>query len=75
MKKIKKLIITGFVTMMMLTLYSPTDAVASGPLESYADCAKVCINKYESWTLRRTLCAADCFMKLIGDATRTVLPT
>jgi hypothetical protein len=74
MKKIKKIILTGIVTMMMLTMYSPTDAYATGPLESYLDCAIECIEKYNPWTIRRTLCAADCYFKFWGDVVKLASP-
>jgi len=74
MKKVKSFILTGMITMVMLTLYSPTNAVASGPLETYADCVESCINKYEPWTLRRSLCGGDCYIGLIGDALDVINP-
>lgn len=74
MKKFKKFIITGFVTMVMLALYSPTNAIASGPAESYLDCAEGCIEKYGKWTLRRTACATDCYVGLIGDVLKSLNP-
>lgn len=74
MKKFKRFIITGFVTMMMLALYSPTNAIASGPAESFLDCVEGCVEKYDKWTLRRTACAADCYVGLISDVLKLLSP-
>lgn len=74
MKKFKKIIITGFVTMMMLALYSPTNAIASGPGETYLDCVDVCIAKYGKWTIRRSVCAFDCYVGFIGDVFEVLNP-
>jgi hypothetical protein len=38
-----------------------------GPFETYLDCADKCIEKYGRWTLRRTACAADCYLELLTD--------
>jgi hypothetical protein len=73
MKKVKSFILTGIITMVMLTMYSPTNAVA-GPFETYLDCVDVCVTKYEAWTLRRTACGADCYVNLVRDVVKELSP-
>lgn len=75
MNKIKKLLFSGFFALMLVGGFNVTQALASdeveevkkGPFETYYDCTTSCINRTQAWTLKRTLCAADCYVSLLGD--------
>lgn len=74
MKNIKKIFASTLLAIMLVSVYSPTEVLAKGPLETYADCAQGCIDSYGEWTLRRTLCAADCFIHLVADVLEVLNP-
>lgn len=74
MKNIKKIFASALFAIMLVSVYNPTEAMAKRPLESYADCALGCIDSYAPWTIRRSLCAADCFINLVADVLEVLNP-
>jgi len=74
MKNIKKIFVSALFAIMLVSVYNPTEAMASRPLENYADCALGCISSYDAWTIRRSLCAADCFINLVSDVIQVLSP-
>lgn len=76
MNKIKKLLFSGFFALMLVGGFNVSQAYAEvekGPLELYYDCTASCIARTSEWTIRRTLCAADCYLGLVGGIISTIL--
>lgn len=73
MKTLKK----TFLSLALATLLLPTmlvaPAQAEGPFETYLTCASGCIDKYAPWTLRRSACAADCYLAIGGNAVKALV--
>jgi hypothetical protein len=69
MKSIKKTMAALALASMMLPgiAQAQTQPTPDGPLETYANCIDKCVSKYASWTLRRSICAADCYIGFIGN--------
>lgn len=70
MKPIKKTLAALALASLMLpglAVAQTTQTPPDGPLEQYANCAEKCVAKYAPWTLRRTLCAADCYLTFIDN--------
>jgi hypothetical protein len=75
MNKIKKLLFSGFFALMLVGGFNVTQVFASdeveevkkGPFETYYDCSKDCIKRTAPWSIRRTICAADCYVSFVGD--------
>lgn len=80
MNSLKKIFVSGLIALTFLTMVNPSPSYAfgpdqdKGPLETYLDCAQKCIDKYAPWSLRRSLCAADCYMNLWGNVAQTLNP-
>jgi hypothetical protein len=79
MKTLKKSIASLALAAMLLPTWMPVSALAqgvqdqNGPLMNYADCVVGCVEKYDQWTWGRTICAIDCYIKLIKDLTEVVM--
>ena len=67
MKPIKKPIASLALAVMLLPTMLVTPVQAEGPVETYLTCASGCIDKYAQWTLRRSACAADCYISFYGN--------
>jgi hypothetical protein len=77
MKTLKRIALAGTLALAVVTIGQVNTANASKvdkPFESYGDCIDVCVAKYGAWTLRRSLCGADCYLDLLEDVGRRVLP-
>lgn len=62
--------------MLALVIISTTATISpvqAGPIEDYLDCAESCIEKYDKWTLRRSACAADCYIALLASPVKMVV--
>lgn len=76
MKPIKKTIAMLALAAMMLPAlaFGQTEPPAdSGPFENLANCGEACIEKYAEWTLRRTLCGADCYVRFLKELINPML--
>lgn len=64
----KKIISKLFIGLFIIStpLVNSTELQA-GPFMDYLDCAQGCIDSYDQWTLRRSACAADCYVELISS--------
>jgi len=67
----KKIMVSGL--LLSFLIITPNVAIASGPFENYLDCAGVCIDKYDKWTIRRSACAADCYVALVASPIKAVV--
>ena len=70
MKSIRKTMLALALASVMMPGYAQAQTIQptpDGPLENYANCAEKCVAKYKPWTLRRTLCAADCYLVFIDS--------
>jgi hypothetical protein len=66
MKTIKTLMLSGMLVFSMTTgAFATEEEVTKGPVETYYDCAVGCIQRTPPWSLKRTVCATDCYIQLI----------
>jgi hypothetical protein len=73
MKPIKKSIAALALAAMMLPTVLVSNAHAEGPLETYLTCVEGCMKKYDAWTLRLSLCSADCYIAIAGNVVKSVV--
>jgi len=76
MKNLKKTIASLALAAMLLpaTVVGQTEPVEqTGPFENFANCSDKCVEKYQPWTLRRTLCAADCYVTFLKELANPML--
>lgn len=71
MKKFIVIILLGFFVATIPT--APLTTIQAGPFEDYLDCAEACIDAYDQWTLRRSACAADCYVELLASPVKMVV--
>ena len=77
MKTLKRIALAGTLALAVVTIANVDTANAKKvekPFNKYGDCVDVCVAQYGAWTLRRSLCAADCYLDLLEDVGRRVLP-
>jgi hypothetical protein len=73
MKNLKKTIASLALAAMLLPTLVPTSLVAQeaeeekGPFAKFTECAELCVKKYAPWTLKRSVCAADCYIDFLDD--------
>jgi hypothetical protein len=65
MKTIKTLMLSGMLVFSMTAGAFATEEVTKGPVETYLDCAVSCVERTPPWSLKRTVCATDCYIQLI----------
>lgn len=59
--------------MVIIPTTTTISPVQAGPFEDYLDCVESCIDKYDQWTLRRSACAADCYVALIASPVKMIV--
>lgn len=59
---------------LMLTSVANADTgePRKGPLLTYIDCVNHCVDSYGKWTLKRTACAADCYLGIFGSVVSVI---
>lgn len=60
------------VMMLASAAQADTGEPRKGPLMTYIDCVTFCIDNYGKWTLKRSVCAADCYLGIFGGLVTTI---
>lgn len=84
MKSIKRIALAGTLALSFVSFGNVNTILASDvtekqvevnmPFETYGDCIDMCVNKYAAWTLRRSLCGADCYLELLVNVAAYLSP-
>lgn len=69
-----KLTSASLAFLMLLTI-APTLTAApeKGPLIRYLDCVDYCVESYGQWTVRRSACASDCYIGVVGSVIASII--
>jgi hypothetical protein len=84
MNSIKRIALAGTLALTFVSFGNVNTVLASDatekqveekmPFETYGDCIDMCVDKYAAWTLRRSLCGADCYLELLVNAAAYLSP-